>query len=43
MKKSYKEMQISVLNFDKDVTTNFIKTSGESFEFGDWFVDDDFE
>ena len=43
MKKSYVEMQILVLNFDKDVTTNFIKVSGEPFTSGDNYENDDFE
>ena len=36
-------MQILVLNFDKDVTTNFIKVSGEPFTSGDNYENDDFE
>jgi hypothetical protein len=43
MKKSYKEIEISVWNFDKDVTTNFIQASGDAYEKGDLFVVDDFE
>ena len=42
MKKSYKEIEVFVWNFDKDVTTNFIKTSGESFESGDFYGNDEF-
>ena len=43
MKKSYQEIEILVCNFDKDVTTNFIQTSGEPFDKGDGFIEDDFE
>lgn len=43
MKKSYKEIKISVWNFDQDVATNFIQASGESYDKGDFFVEDDFE
>ena len=43
MKKSYKEINVWVWNFDEDVTTNFIHASGESFTEGDGWADDDFE
>ena len=42
MKKSYQELQVLVWNFDKDVTTNFIQASGEPYEKGDSWAEDDF-
>jgi hypothetical protein len=43
MKKSYNEVNILVWDFDEDVTTNFIQASGEQYQNGDGFADDDFE
>lgn len=43
MKNSYKEIKILVWNFNDDVTTNFIQASGEQYQNGDGFADDDFE
>lgn len=43
MKKSYKEINVWVWNFDQDVTTEIIYASGEAFEEGDNFTGDDFE
>ena len=43
MKKSYKEMKVLVYDFNKTVSTNFIQVSGESYEHGDYFENDDFE
>lgn len=43
MKKSYNEINVWVWNFENEVATEIIFASGEAFESGDNFTDDDFE